>query len=692
MAYTLNEQDKLEAQQRAQQILSTQQPAQKKGNFLTSLLPTAGGILGGIGGSFLAPGLGTAAGGAAGAGLGKVLQNLFEGNQDVGQGVLGEAALGTLGGVGKGLSAIKSAAGALKAGQGLSKAAQVLKFGVPKVATAAAEQVARKVVPGMVGKAGKALENIGSKSIGSQSLMTTAQARSKGINPMQVFGNINKRTGLTNMNDMADVAQGLTGKSGSTLDILTREAIGSTNGVKIPSLTKTAENLVDNSGALLTSGQRKAVISQANRAGTNMYGGANGSLSTLADPNIALDQANLFRSNAKQLTSGFNTTSQDKQLAKVYNSLASTIEDSLYKSPGVNESIPILVKAGSDDLIFKARDLRAAGNVTQAKAYEKVAQELRGVKDVQDLRTFKKDFVDISKIDEVSAQAEGARGINPKEFSLKSIIANNAAAPIGGKLIKAGQSLQSGNIMPQIGLPNAAKIAGTQLLGRSMTGTLPGSAPNQDTSSTSNPLMAMSGQTSIGTTAGVPNTQSQSSQAYTQEAVTRDIQNDLQRTGGANMDKYITLYNFLNPKTTAASASYSKPSSQQYSMATGGMTGVDQMAQMLSQDPSILTKTAIPGQELPIIGGLISNVAGTGTYNAQAQNVLDSLARARTGAAMPASEKSFYERLLPRAGDSNATVQNKLAILKQSFEPFLGYGTTDATSTDAASILSQIGL
>jgi hypothetical protein len=180
----------------------------------------------------------------------------------------------------------------------------------------------------------------------------------------------------------------------------------------------------------------------------------------------------------------------------------------------------------------------------------------------------------------------------------------------------------------------------------------------------------------------------QSGQIYTKDAVAKDIQADLAATGGVNMDKYITLFNFLNPETkSTTSSSYSRPSAQQYSMATGGMTGVDQMAQMLSQNPDLLTKTAIPGQELPVIGGLISNLSGTGTYNAQAQNVLDSLARARTGAAMPASEKAFYERLLPRAGDSQETVQNKLALLRQSFEPFMGYG-----ADSDADILGQLQL
>ena len=43
------------------------------------LLPTAGGVLGSIGGSFLSPILGTAAGGAAGGALGKELENKLTG-------------------------------------------------------------------------------------------------------------------------------------------------------------------------------------------------------------------------------------------------------------------------------------------------------------------------------------------------------------------------------------------------------------------------------------------------------------------------------------------------------------------------------------------------------------------------------------------------------------------------------------
>jgi hypothetical protein len=687
MAYQLTTDDKRQAQQMAQQMFTQRQPTQTqdRGNLLTKSLSTIGGIGGGILGSIVAPGVGTAAGGALGAGGGKWLQNLLEGNKDLGQGVLGEAALGTVGGIGKGFSAIKGATGALKAGQGLGTAANILKMGVPKATTAMAGQGASKLLT----SAGKTLEKAGGKTLGTQSLMTAAQARSKGINPMQAFTNVNKRTGLTSLDDMAEVSRGLTGGKDSMLDMLTREAVGSTNGVKIPSLKNVAEMAMDSKGSLLTPNQRKAVLYNANKAGTTMYGGGKGTLSTLANPQIALDQANMFRQNAKQLTSGFTASAQDKQLSKVYNTLADSIETSLYSSPGVSESIPSLVKAGSDDLMFKAQDLRKMGNTAQAKAYEKVAVDLRKVSNVKELRTFKKDFVDMGMIDSATAQAEGARGLGTGALAgaLKPIaIASNLATPkVGGGLIKAGQALQGGlpNI-PSLGMSGAQKIAGSQLGARALTGNLPGASSTQPDMSPmgGSPMGQMSGASILGGMGSMPETGSaQSGQIYTKDAVAKDIQADLAATGGANMDKYITLFNFLNPETkTTTSSSYSRPSAQQYSMATGGMTGVDQMSQMLSQNPGLLTKTAIPGQELPIIGGLISNLSGTGTYNAQAQNVLDSLARARTGAAMPASEKAFYERLLPRAGDSEETVQNKLALLRQSFEPFMGYGASADTA------------
>lgn len=80
--------------------------------FLANLLPTIGGTIGAIGGSFAAPGLGTATGGAAGSGLGEFLKEKLTG-EDTNVGNIGKEALfgaipGALEGVGAGIKAVRA--------------------------------------------------------------------------------------------------------------------------------------------------------------------------------------------------------------------------------------------------------------------------------------------------------------------------------------------------------------------------------------------------------------------------------------------------------------------------------------------------------------------------------------------------------------------------------------------------------
>jgi hypothetical protein len=77
---------------------------------------------------------------------------------------------------------------------------------------------------------------------------------------------------------------------------------------------------------------------------------------------------------------------------------------------------------------------------------------------------------------------------------------------------------------------------------------------------------------------------------------------------------------------------------------------------------------------LPIVGGLISKAVGTNEYKAAASNILNSIARINTGAAMPPSEEAFYARTyLPQPGDDPATMQAKVQNLYQFFNPIANY-------------------
>lgn len=74
-------------------------PEPREGFKATDLLPIAGGIVGGVGGSFVAPGAGTVVGGAAGSAAGEALRQYIEGEDaDYGKIAL-EGGLGLAGGV-----------------------------------------------------------------------------------------------------------------------------------------------------------------------------------------------------------------------------------------------------------------------------------------------------------------------------------------------------------------------------------------------------------------------------------------------------------------------------------------------------------------------------------------------------------------------------------------------------------------
>lgn len=93
---------------------ATQAPQQKKKkNFLLDQISTAGGILGGIGGSFISPIAGTAAGAGAGSALGEAIENIITG-ESVGKNVAKEAALGAVFGAGP-IKLLKGAGAGAKA-------------------------------------------------------------------------------------------------------------------------------------------------------------------------------------------------------------------------------------------------------------------------------------------------------------------------------------------------------------------------------------------------------------------------------------------------------------------------------------------------------------------------------------------------------------------------------------------------
>lgn len=710
-----------------------------KSNFLTSLIPTAGGVGGTLGGAALGasvgsivPGIGTAIGGligavlggAGGSAIGKVGENAVEGESDLGKGVLGEAALGGLTSipVGAGLKLLK-AGGTLAKGLGSEAARTTAKSvlneaGVKtigkgtlnRLATSGslddATRAAMERVQSATGKTASRLgKNMGvgsNKILASQSGMTASQARALNLKPPQTFGNIQRRTGLTRLDDMAEVGRNLTGNGdNSLLDTLTNAAIGEAKGIDVGDLRKAAQNIMDDGASLLTDTQRKQVLNNMKNAGISIYGGSKGSLSSLGDASVALKQANNFRDTARKLSSGFNPSAQEKQMADIYNGVASQIENKLYTAQGVNASIPMLVKSGGDDLLFKAQAAREAGNTAQAKAYESLAKELRGAKTVKDIRTMKKDFVDLGKIDKATQQAEGARTLTGDQYAsglsslakhpiqgLVGAVANGVALPATKVLSGVSDRLGAGSSksVGQDLIKTTARIGAANAMANGLGQPL----PDQNIPVTP---ANMAGISSTGTSDGPVQSTEPSIGGFTKSQIEQAM---VAASADGNSDAFNqlkALYSML-PKETTPSTGFSRPSAQVYSQANTGLQSVQQLAGLLQSDPNVVNKSALPGQGIPVLGSLESGALGTSQYNAISNNILNSIARINTGANMPANERRFYEQTyLPQPGDSQDTINSKMQALVGFFEPIANYqSSSTGGSTDLVSALQAAGL
>lgn len=538
MAYRLTQKDRELARQLAQQNYqmqvqapqTSQTPQAPKKGFWLDQISTGTGIGGALGGAAagaaagsVVPVVGTAVGGILGAlvggglgsGAGEVAENAITGDdlmRNVGKETLIGGATSLPIGAGFKLARAGGRAALGKAGaRDLVQEAGIQTIGKGTVARGGrfgtqfddeAMAAARRLQAGKgntLQNAGKKSEQLGAKMLTSQAQVTGAQARRAGLKPVETFKKLNQRTGLTNLDDMAEISRGLTGAGDdSLLDTLTRAAVENTSGVDVGDLRKVATSLLDDKGTLLTDAQRNAVMRNVKNATTVMRGGSSGSLSPLANPNEALNQANALRGAAQTIkTSSLTASPEQKQLATIYDALARNIEDAIYKSPGVNDSIPLLRKAGADDLLFRAQDLRAAGNEAQAKAYEKIAKEVRGIKSVADLRKLKRDFVDVNKIDDFTAQAEGARAFN-SEDAISQMRSRPIAGTIGallntglpraaGGLANAGRALQgagrAAGTVAQGVVPLAARQAGTRAL-----------VPGEQAEAGVDPMLQMDGQ------------------------------------------------------------------------------------------------------------------------------------------------------------------------------------------------------
>lgn len=465
------------SQQQAQHTAAPMaQPQHEKGNWLTRLFPTGGGLAGGAGGAALGtailPGLGTVLGGILGAGLGsagaKAGENAVEGSA-AGDNVLREGLLGAGGQVAGGLLG-KVATKAAGAGFGL------LSRGATNRAATRAEAEAAKQLSSEFPDA--ALNPAARKQFGFGGSLDLANTA--GI-PKTAQGFV----------DASNVATGSSGYLNSILDSIVRSG----GEIDMSNFGKVVENAINSRpelGSLAIAGGKGGLPKVAsNTASTTKqlfedllqktgYGGA-GSLTNTAEPDAALD---LLRQVGKlgQKYAGSATGTEGDALKSVYDSVYKNLKGDIYNRPGIDDAVSkFMVNPEDSQAILKA----AGGNQQLADHIMNLANNAQRADDLlgaqsqfvnmgkagQRALDYTQNVVGTGKDAKAAAQAAEQQA-TPMDHAAN--VANAASNPIafGASMMKSQKAKDAGEAvlsrLHESGIPDKiAKTITPALLGAS---------------------------------------------------------------------------------------------------------------------------------------------------------------------------------------------------------------------------------
>jgi hypothetical protein len=559
-------------------------------------------------------------------------------------------------------------------------------------------------------KFGQKLEDTGGKLMNSQTNLTRAQMRQIGADAPALFNTMNKKYGLSTLEDIANVSKNVTGKDGVYANGV-KGALMDSPGINVSGneMKDLLSKLLDKHAPLVDTPTRTKLNKQLSNAVQSMY--AEQPLNPLANPGAVYDVANSFKANAHDLLGKATTTSSDRQLATVYTNMAKTLEGKLYAEPGVAKALPLVKR----DMVNQYTQLAGATSGVESKAYAKLAQEVNGVKNIQQLRSLQQPWVLGAKLEQGTALSSGnaaaqlAGGGGPLKRA-GNAIADSLTVPAGrmasnvGNRLAGGAEASTGGLSGALGKltnsPLSAPIMGNAVAtgAGQLTNPLPTQKSQQQQqdqqlmeiyqqlSGGKTPMGAQGGQDPMGQMSGQPQMQPQQP-TYTLQQAQEDI-----AKYPKDQAKIIAYYNFVQDanKPGKTDSPYGKPTAQQYALASRGMGSLQNLVGLIQSDPSQVGKTNAPGQGLPGIGGLIQQAYGTSKYKAVANNIATSLLYLSTGAQANASEiQNFNKNYMPQTGDNQATIQQKLQILQQAFAPFLQGGSDTSATPDLQSVLTQ---
>lgn len=146
---------------------------------------------------------------------------------------------------------------------------------------------------------------------------------------------------------------------------------------------------------------------------------------------------------------------------------------------------------------------------------------------------------------------------------------------------------------------------------------------------------------------------------YPRENLMYDIQRDPQ-----NADKYIEYYQMMQEVFgQAAQKPLSAAQQQRVGVAQSGLDSIGLLEDTLATDPGAFSRQALPN---PL--GITARLTGTSDVRAATDNIIDVIARLRSGAAITEDEARRFGRQLPQAGDTAETAAWKIAKVRRDLE------------------------
>lgn len=271
------------------------------------------------------------------------------------------------------------------------------------------------------------LNDLAKKMMSNQSNATRRQLEKRGIkDPGETAQNVYKKTGLTDLQEQADFARELTGGADSLMDKVQRQALSS----KEDGGTFRAAPEVDIEGIVTKNlGPTKSSAKQELINELALYNG-NTSQDLLTKANILKQQAAEYRSKA-----ALNPNGNDSQYAKIYQEIANAYDEASYNAIP-KENVEAMFGATINEMRARANDATKNGNTKIAAAYNQAADRLAETpKTIKDFRHFKKDFVDVSQISQLTNEAYGGAGAKTN-IDGSDVLAYAVAGPkaMGAKL------------------------------------------------------------------------------------------------------------------------------------------------------------------------------------------------------------------------------------------------------------------